>query len=626
MKHTPRWLIFFADVVICMMAYVIAFLLRFEFHPPQIEIDLGVGFFWIFIAIRAGSFFLGKTYAGIIRYTSTQDAIRIFTVLTIGSVIFCVLNQVRYRWLEGIYYIPYSIIFIEYLVSLFALIVSRIAVKVMYMELKTPVKAKTRVVIYGAGESGLITKRTIDREKASGVQVVAFIDDDKGKAGKKIEGASIYHSAKADELLSSGKVDQIIISIQKLSPEDKRRIINMALKHDVRVMNVPPVRRWIKGELSVRQIRDIQVDDLLGRQSIRLDNFNVRKHIEGKRVLVTGAAGSIGSEIARQLSAYDPQSLVLFDQAETPTYDLNLELGHLPNVEIVLGDIRNRDRLFRLFDHAKPQVVYHAAAYKHVPLMESNPSEAVLTNVLGSKNLADLSNEYGVERFVQVSTDKAVNPTNVMGASKRVAEMYAQALNEKSQTAFITTRFGNVLGSNGSVIPLFKEQISNGGPVTVTDKEVTRYFMTIPEAVQLVLEAGAMGDGGEIFVFDMGESIKIYDLAKQMIKLSGLELGKDIEIEITGLRPGEKLYEELLTSEENTVATHHPKILRAKVQASDYQAIAAQSEELIELFDIQDNAQIVQKLKSIVPEYVSANSEFSKLDEKPADSADISEK
>ena len=596
------------------MAFFVAFLIRFEFHPPQIEIDLGAKFFWIFILVRGGSFYIGKTYAGIIRYTSTQDAIRIFTVLTLGSVVFCLLNQVRYRWLEGVYYIPYSIIFIEYLVTLFALVVSRIAVKVFYMELKTPSKMKTRVVIYGAGESGLITKRTIDREKASGIQVVGFIDDNKDKAGKKIEGASIYHSAKSEKLLSSGKVDQMIISIQKLSPEDKRRIINLALKHEVRVMNVPPVRRWIKGELSVRQIRDIQVEDLLGRQSIRLDNFNIRKHVEGKRILVTGAAGSIGSEIARQLSTYNPEKLILFDQAETPTYDLELELGHLENVEIVLGDIRNRDRLFRLFDHAKPHVVYHAAAYKHVPLMESNPSEAVLTNVLGSKNLADLSNEYGIEKFVQVSTDKAVNPTNVMGASKRVAEMYSQALNEKSETVFITTRFGNVLGSNGSVIPLFKEQIGNGGPVTVTDQEVTRFFMTIPEAVQLVLEAGAMGEGGEIFVFDMGESIKIYDLAKQMIKLSGLELGKDIEIEITGLRPGEKLYEELLTNEENTVSTHHPKILKAKVQTPVFQSIADSTDQLIELFDIQDNTLIVQKLKTIVPEYVSANSEFTKLD------------
>lgn len=603
-----------ADVIICALAYGIAILLRFEFHPPQIEIDLAIGFLWIFILVRAVSFLLGKTYAGIIRHTGTQDAIRIFLVLTLGSVLFCVLNQVRYHWLEGIYYIPYSIIFIEYLVSLFALVVARIAVKVMYIELKTPNKAKSRVVIYGAGESGLITKRTIDGEKASGVQVVAFIDDDKDKSGKKLEGASIYHSAKAEELLASGKVDQMIISIQKLSPEDKRRIINLALKHDVRVMNVPPVGRWIKGELSVRQIRDIQVEDLLGRQSIRLDNFNIRKQIEGKRILVTGAAGSIGSEIARQLSAYNPEKLILFDQAETPTYDLDLELGHLPNVEIVLGDIRNRDRLFRLFDHSKPHVVYHAAAYKHVPLMESNPSEAVLTNVLGSKNLADLSNEFNIEKFVQVSTDKAVNPTNVMGASKRVAEMYSQALDAKSETAFITTRFGNVLGSNGSVIPLFKEQIAGGGPLTVTDKDVTRYFMTIPEAVQLVLEAGAMGEGGEIFVFDMGESIKIYDLAKQMIKLSGLEIGKDIEIEITGLRPGEKLYEELLTSEENTIATHHPKILRAKVQSSDYQSIAEQTTELIDLFDNQDNAMIVQKLKTIVPEYVSANSEYTKLD------------
>ena len=323
----------------------------------------------------------------------------------------------------------------------------------------------------------------------------------------------------------------------------------------------------------------------------------------------------IGSEVARQVVAYEPELLILFDQAETPTYELERELGSYPHVEFVIGDVRNAERVRRLFAHAKPDVVYHAAAYKHVPLMESNPSEAILTNVQGSINLVEIAEEFGVEQFVQISTDKAVNPTNVMGASKRVAEMYAQAKNQDSSCKYITTRFGNVLGSNGSVIPLFKRQIERGGPVTVTHPDVTRYFMTIPEAVQLVLEAGAMGEGGEIYVFDMGESIKILDLAKQMIKLSGLEEGKDIEIQFSGLRPGEKLYEELLANDENTTATHHPKIMIAKVRESQFQQIKDHCSQLIELFDQQDNQAIVSKLKEIVPEYVSANSEFSALDE-----------
>ncbi|MCC6600568.1 MAG: polysaccharide biosynthesis protein [Crocinitomicaceae bacterium] len=616
-KNTPRWIIFTIDVSICILAYSIAYLVRFEFAPPPLEIELAKAFFPLFISVRILSFILGSTYSGIIRYTGTQDTMRIFIVISAGSLLFALASQLKFHFYDGKYFIPYSIIIIEYLLTLFAMIVSRIAVKVLYMELKTPARASRRVIIYGAGESGMITKRTIDRDSKSGTEVIAFIDDDKGKSGKKLEGADIYTPAKAEELLSSGKADEVILSIPSLSKEKKADIITWALKHRIKLSSVPPAKQWIGGELSVRQIRDIRIEDILGRDSIRLDSQQVKNQIKNKTVLVTGAAGSIGSELARQLIAYSPKRLILLDQAETPLFDLENELftsGHSSQCEFVLGDIRKADRMRRLISHFKPQIVYHAAAYKHVPMIENNPSEAVLTNVLGTRILADISAEFNVETFVLVSTDKAVNPTSVMGASKRVAEIYAQSKNSISSTKFITTRFGNVLGSSGSVLPTFRRQIEEGGPVTVTHPDVTRFFMTIPEAVQLVLEAGAMGKGGEIYAFDMGKSIRIADLAENMIKLSGLEPGKDIEIKFTGLRPGEKLFEEVLSDEENTMPTHHPKILVARVREYPWSMIDISVTGLVNLFDEQNNEKIVKKIKEIVPEYISNNSEFERLD------------
>jgi FlaA1/EpsC-like NDP-sugar epimerase len=531
-RNTPRWIIFLIDLFIACTSYFVAILLRFEFNPPADELEFALYFFPIFLGVRAASFIIGKTYAGIIRYTSTQDAQRIFWVIAAGSVLFGIMNQVRFHFMDQVYFIPYSVIFIDFLFSLFAMIFSRIAVKVLYLELKSPVKSKINVVIFGAGESGLITKRAIDRDSKSGLNVQAFIDDDKRKSGKKIEGVSIYHSTKADELFNQGKIDRIIISPQQIDPTRKSAIINKALAYNIRVMDVPPVTRWINGELSVRQLRNIDIDDLLGRPAIRLDLDQVKSKIEGKVVLVTGAAGSIGSELVRQIIAYNPKKIILVDQAETPLYEFELELktsGQIEMCDFVIADVRQLDRVKRMMNHFMPNLVFHAAAYKHVPLMEENPSEAVLTNVMGTKNMVDVSHQIGVESFVFISTDKAVNPTSVMGASKRLAEMYAQSMNANSPTQFITTRFGNVLGSNGSVIPLFKRQMSNGGPLTVTHEDITRYFMTIPEAVQLVLEASAMGEGGEIFVFDMGESVRIIDLARNMIKLSGLIEGCDPE-------------------------------------------------------------------------------------------------
>jgi FlaA1/EpsC-like NDP-sugar epimerase len=385
------------------------------------------------------------------------------------------------------------------------------------------------------------------------------------------------------------------------------------------VLNVPPVSSWINGELSFKQIKKINIEELLERDPIKLDEENISRQVKNKHVLVTGAAGSIGSEIVRQLVRYKPSKIILLDQAESPLYEVEMELKEQMapgSFEIVIGDVRNRDRMHNLFRTFRPQIVFHAAAYKHVPMMENNPSEAVFTNVLGTKVMADLAVEFGAEKFVMVSTDKAVNPTNVMGASKRVAEIYTQALGKTAKTKFITTRFGNVLGSNGSVIPRFRQQIEKGGPVTITHPEITRYFMTIPEACQLVLEAGAMGNGGEIFIFDMGKSVKIVDLAKKMIKLSGLELDKDIKIAFTGLRPGEKLYEELLNDKEKTLPTHHAQIMIAKVKEYDLGEVSKEIESLISLFGSQNNNEIVRKIKNIVPEFISNNSEFEKLDVK----------
>ncbi|MFT4683174.1 MAG: FlaA1/EpsC-like NDP-sugar epimerase [Yoonia sp.] len=616
-RNTPRWIIFLIDMIICICAFVSAYMLRFEFAPPQIEKDLAWAFFPLFLGVRAISFYLGKTYAGIIRYTSTQDAQRIFITIAAGSLAFALANQVKYRFVDQAYFIPNTIIIIDFLASLFILIASRIAVKVAYMELKSPVKSKKNVVIYGAGEAGLITKQAIERDSQSGINVSAFIDDDKQKSGKKLEGASIYHFSKAPEYFAQGKIDEIIISVQQITPERKAAVIDLALKYNVRVLNVPPVRRWINGELSLRQLREINIEDLLGRSAISIDNQEVRSLVHNKRVLITGAAGSIGSELARQIAAYKPSKLILFDQGETPLYEIEQELkakGLHSHCDFVIGDIRQQDRVNRMMENYLPQVVFHAAAYKHVPLMEDNPSEAILANVKGTQNLADAAHHYNVERFVFISTDKAVNPTSVMGATKRVAEMYVQSLNALSECAFITTRFGNVLGSNGSVIPLFKKQLENGGPITVTHKDVTRFFMTIPESVELVLEAGMMGNGGEIFLFDMGASVKIYDLAEKMIQLSGRTLGKDIEIKITGLRPGEKLYEELLASEENTIPTHHQKILKARVREASFEEVRGEVQKLIRLFGQQDNTKIVMQLKVLVPEYRSNNSEFEALD------------
>jgi FlaA1/EpsC-like NDP-sugar epimerase len=518
---------------------------------------------------------------------------------------------------------PLGIVVIHALFTLFNLISTRVLFKVVYISLIGETrKGKKNILIYGAGQSGVLTLNTLKNDPKSGVIVVGFIDDNQSKAGKSLMGIKIYSPENVlDSIIEKQQVEEIIIAIQNISANKKSNLLTQFIERNIQVKNVPPIEQWINGELSIKQIKSVRIEDLLNRAPINLNAENIFQNISNKTILITGAAGSIGSEIARQVVGYKPKLIIFVDQAESPIYELELNLRrkierlHV-STKFIIADVSNKCAMDRIFKEYKVDKIFHAAAYKHVPLMEANPFEAIRVNALGTKTMADLAIEYGVAKFVMISTDKAVNPTNIMGASKRIAEMYIQSLAslKNHQTAFITTRFGNVLGSNGSVIPLFKRQIENGGPVTVTHPEITRYFMTIPEACQLVLEAGCMGAGGEIFIFDMGESVKIIDVARKMIKLSGLELGKDIQIEISGLRPGEKLYEELLSDAENTLPTHHPKIKIAKIEAQDHAHIQSEYDKLLAAFNQPNHLVLVAQIKSLVKEYVSNNSVYEALD------------
>jgi FlaA1/EpsC-like NDP-sugar epimerase len=579
-----------------------------------------------------------KTYAGIIRYTSAQDSFRILFSVLISNGLFVIVNLV----LVSVHKEPYIsnvILVINGLTGFLMLITYRVMVKYFFMYVKNFKIDRQRVIIYGAGEAGIAAKRTLDHDNKINMVLGAFIDDDDRKSSKSIDGIKIFHTREFTNLVLQEKVDSLIIASQNIPPDSKNKIVDICLEHGIKVLTLPPVRSWINGQLSSKQLQNIKIEDLLEREPIQIHNEIISEQLRGKRVLVTGAAGSIGSEIVRQISHFSPQMIVLNDQSETPLHELHLELqeNHFHNnFHCFIGDVRDRIRMELLFQTFKPHYVYHAAAYKHVPMMEHNPGEAVRTNVMGTKTLADLSIKHGVNKFVMISTDKAVNPTNVMGASKRIAEIYVQSLfnsykfkeptvytnglsylNENRSnvnTLFITTRFGNVLGSNGSVIPRFKAQIERGGPITVTHPDITRYFMTIPEACRLVLEAGSMGEGGEIFIFDMGKSVKIIELAKKMIRLSGLVPHQDIAIEFSGLRPGEKLYEELLNDLENTMPTHHEKIMVAQVREYHFQTINKHISELIKLSCEYKDRQVVVKMKEIVPEFKSNNSIYEELD------------
>jgi FlaA1/EpsC-like NDP-sugar epimerase len=511
--------------------------------------------------------------------------------------------------------VPTSVLIVEFLASFAFTVGSRFIVKLIYLESQKNKNDIENVIVYGAGVSGLITKRTIENDTKSAIQIIGFIDDNPKLWGTRIEGKNIYRPSELNRIHKKKNIDTIIIAIQNPKPHRRKALLDECITLNIKVQKVPDPKSWINGEFTSKQFVKAKIEDLLGREEIKLNISKIEANLSGKVILITGAAGSIGSGLVKQISKFKPELLILFDQAESGLYDLQWDIkDETPDVrfEIVIGDVTHKKRVENLIRSFTPEVVFHAAAYKHVPLMELNPSEAVKTNVLGSKILIDTCHDFKVKKFVFISTDKAVNPTNVMGATKRVAEIYAQEKNLNSETQFITTRFGNVLGSNGSVIPLFQRQIENGGPITITDKRITRFFMSIPEACQLVLEASVMGNGGEIYVFDMGDSVKIIDLAKKMISLSGMTIDKDIKIKVTGLRPGEKLYEELLANEENTLPTHHEKILIANTALK--QMKESKINELITLIDAQKNDELVTIIKSIVPEYVSKNSSFEKLD------------
>lgn len=613
---TPRWIIFVFDIFLSMFAVTFAYLLRFNFQVPDPVSEHMLYGVLLVVGVRSVSFVASKLYAGIIRHTTLHDTERILVVISIGTLILMLLNLVARNFTDH-FLIPFAVLIIELFLISILFLVSRVLAKGIFWRLIADKTLTKYVLIYGTGNQSLALKQIYQQAYDANSEIVGFLSENPKQIGKKLDGVAIYSTNRFEELIIQHNVSTFLIADSTIDQETKRDLVEKALNHKVHSLTVPKVSDWINGRLNTQQIRKVKIEDLLERKPIKLDEVNIASNIDGKTVLVTGAAGSIGSEITRQLSMYKPGLIVLIDQAETPLYDIELELREEYNfnkIQVIIGDITQPNRIEKAFLDFSPDIVYHAAAYKHVPMMENHPSEAVLNNVLGTKVVADLANKYHCNKFVMVSTDKAVNPTNVMGASKRIAEIYIQSLNSISNTSFITTRFGNVLGSNGSVIPRFRKQIENGGPITITHPDITRFFMTIPEACQLVLEAGTMGKGGEILLFDMGEMVKIDDLARKMVKLAGLEPGRDIRFHYTGLRPGEKLYEELLNTKENTVPTHNPRIMIAKVQEYLFNEIFNQMNKLIELAKEEYPMEIVTKMKHIVPEYVSNNSQFEKLD------------
>lgn len=618
----PRvWILIF-DMVIVIASYLMAMVLLFfnDMKNPYWDYD------WsriiIVPCVYLVMFLIFKTHDGLIRYSGFNDIRKIIiansfalSILVFSKMIFMKINTtVAYAL-----YPRFFIIIYHYFITLVIMILSRLIIRRIYNEFykKTSSKQKN-VLVYGAGEGGLLLYRTLSQDTESPYKIFAFVDDNPTKHSKRINTINVLSPKKVFDFdfLKRNDIDTMIIAIPSIDIERKKKIIEKAMAFDLEVKTLPSFTSWYNGEINAEQIENIKIEDLLGREPIKLDNANVKREINKKIVLITGAAGSIGSEICRQVLHYNPKLLIMVDQAESPMYDFQFELKHTPDLKpfvekmvFVIANVKDQRRMEEIFSKYNPQIVYHAAAYKHVPFMEENAYEAVFVNVFGTKNIADLAIKYNTEKFVMISTDKAVNPTNVMGATKRIAEIYTQSRN--SNTNFVTTRFGNVLGSNGSVVPLFKKQIEQGGPLTVTDKRIIRYFMTIPEACSLVLEAGSIGEDDDIFVFDMGEPVKIWDLADKMRQLAHKPY---IEIKEIGLRPGEKLYEELLATKENTIPTDNPKIMRAKVREYEEKDVDDMIATLHEQLDTTDQFKIVTQMKVIVPEFVSNNSIFEKLD------------
>nr|WP_304517212.1 nucleoside-diphosphate sugar epimerase/dehydratase [Cecembia rubra] len=629
LKVVPRWLIMLIDSVIIFQATFFAFFIRFNFNFEQVDRFEVLPAVFVFSGLTLLAMALTGSYVGIVRHTNLNDLMNMMKMLGLTHIFLFSIKQVNliFGIVDDLLLLPFSVGLIGSLLAFPILMIYRLIIKqiysyTQYLSNKERIK---KVAIYGAGEAGILTFQTLSGNKGSRWMPVAFVDDDPNKEGKLLQGKKIYLGIEGlKKVVEKLEVQEVVIAVNSISPARKRIIVDACLEMDVPVKIIPPAKEWFDTGLKSKDIRDIKIEDLLSREEIVLDKELICESIFGKVVLVTGAAGSIGAELYRQLLYCKPAKLLMLDQAESPLFEIEQELTSVYKEvkrKAILADIRNKSRMMEIFATYQPQIVFHAAAYKHVPLIETYPEEAIRTNLFGTKILADVACFFKVDKFVMISTDKAVNPTNVMGASKRAAEMYVQALDKherqrkyKKHTKFITTRFGNVLGSNGSVIPIFKKQILNGGPVKVTHPDVTRYFMTIPEACQLVLEAGAMGNGGEIFVFDMGQPVRIVDLAQKMIQLSGKKLGQDIQIEFSGLRPGEKLFEELLNHFELVKETYHPKIKVAQVNPSDFERVNSEVRIFKNLLENGSEMEVVKHLKNMVPEFISNFSRFEKLD------------
>ena len=617
-----RWTILVIDLFALLVAFAVTDLFRLRMSD---YIDWpSLIFKYCFFGVIATIFYLIiGTYRSIIRHSGMYDVYKVLASNIAAALILIAFNFINnnHPIVTNRYTPAYSEILMTFSLQIVFMISIRLALQNIYNDYIRRQRPSVNIIIYGAGSAGTIAYNALMQDPNHNYRIVAYIDDARQKKDAALNGIHIMQRADVlnHDFIKKNQVTTLLIAIPSIKLSYKQEITNIALDLGLKVKSVPHISKWINDSFTLNQIQDIKIEDLLERESIKLDNANIVRQVYDKIVMVTGAAGSIGSEICRQLTQYHPAKIIMVDQAESPMYDLQFELRNtapynkaVDNMVFVIANIKDQPRMQQVFEQYHPQIIYHAAAYKHVPFMEENPYEALLVNVFGTKNIADLAMQYHTEKFVMISTDKAVNPTNVMGATKRMAEIYIQS-RCGTDTHFVTTRFGHVLGSNGSVIPLFKQQLSAGGPLTVTHRDIVRYFMTIPEACNLVLEAGAMGGGGDIFVFDMGAPVKIYDLATKMIQLSGL---KNIQIKEIGLRPGEKLYEELLATKENTLPTYHPKILRASVRKYAAEEIDTLYQQLRDLMPTFDDMKLVGKMKQIVPEFHSQNSIFAQLDKK----------